>query len=208
MELQQPRKRKRNKIAASTSSNEVQEYCKLVPFTVPVSTTYKLAYVDKHKVANPSLTIDMLRVKYIVLKCAQAIGNQDDYDEHCKMLHIMHTLALPREEITKVDPKAVFKLCQALDIEKLWDEEHEGILTQWYNSCISSAVVTKSTNRSNSDMVSNRSKEFIDEAKQATSKAYYDKFTHIFRQKVNGSLDYSFTCKWSSVEEAFKVRNM
>ena len=43
----------------------------------------------------------------------------------------------------------------------------------------------------------------MDEAKKSTSKAFFDKFTHNIRPKVEGSLDYSFTCKWSTVEEAF-----
>ena len=105
--------------------------------------------------------------------------------------------------IIKVDTKIVFKLCPATNIEKLGEEEHKGILNQWYNICATSQVISVSTNKANSNMLSNLSKEFIDEAKKSTSKAFFDKFTHNIRPKVDGSLDYSFTCNWSTVEEAF-----
>ena len=72
----------------------MSNYFRLIPGTVPVATTYKQAYFDKYNIANTTLTTEMIKVKYIVLKCNQAIGNQDDFDEHCELLNGMATYEL------------------------------------------------------------------------------------------------------------------
>ena len=64
-------------------------------------------------------------------------------------------------------------------------------------------MVVINGDRANSDMARSRSKEFMEGTKKSTSKTFFDKFTHHIRPKVDGSLDYSFFCKRSSVEEAF-----
>ena len=142
-------------MAATADSYKVQKLYEYIPLSVAMDIKHKVAYVAKHRVANPSLLTEHLKVKYIIMRFATAILNQEDYNDHCTILHGVDINTLSREDVVVVDPKSVFRLCHTPDIEKLGESEHDAILNNWYNTCIACAVVTKSSNRSNSDMALN-----------------------------------------------------
>ena len=171
--------------------------------SVITNASIKQAYLNKYSPTNPSLNQGMIEQKIITLLCHEIAVNEMDYYDHCNVLHGINAKKLQPKLSIKVDSKTLFKLCSALDIEKVGDEDRRGILTQWFNSSVESKVVIFNNNRFNSDIVKNRSKDFMNEAKKSTIKTFFDKYTHHIRPKVVGSLDFAFCCKWSAVEEAF-----
>ena len=86
------------------------------------------------------------------------------------MLHGIRTDELRAQQSVKVDPKLVFKLDPALNIENLGTEEHKSILHAWYTKSVALAIVTRGTNKDDADMNEDRSKEFLTEVQKVTSK--------------------------------------
>ena len=96
-----------------------------------------------------------------------------------------------------MDPKKEFRFRQATDIEKSSAEIYNSILTDWYFVSVGCGVVTKSSNRAHSDLASDRSNEFMEGAKKATSKQFFEKLNHAMRGKIpGGNTDGSFFYKW------------
>ena len=113
----------------------------------------------------------------------------------------MQLITLQKEEVIAVDPKKEFKLLESKDIEKSSSVIHEVILTDWFNASVGSAVVIKSSNRAHSDLASDRSNNFMEGAKKATSKQFFEKFNHAMRGKIlGGNTKGSFTCEWKEIE--------
>ena len=66
-------------------------------------------------------------------------------------------------------------------------------------------MVIKYSNRANSDLASDRSNDFMEGARKATSKQFFEKFNHAMRGKIpGGNTEGSFTCKRKEIETSFK----
>ena len=155
---------------------EVGNIIKNIPGEVAKYNGYMELYFNKHKTANPALTRSHIKVKLSVFECGAS--KDDGYNEHCPFLHGIDINSLEKEEVISVDPKKEFKLCDAKDIEKCSSAVHEVIITDWFNSSVGSTVVIKSSNRANSDLASDRSNDFMEEAGKPTSKQFFKKFNH------------------------------
>ena len=124
-----------------------QKYFECIPQTVFYSKTHRSAYLSKHKVANATLTDNMISEVFFVLKCNAEVVEQVDYNEHCTQLHGVMASTLKVQQSIKVDPKLTFKLDPALNIENVGTKDHKNILQSWYTKGVASAVITKNTNK-------------------------------------------------------------
>ena len=127
---------------------------------------------------------------------------QIDYNEHCNRLHGIEAPKLTKEQNIKVDSKVPFKLDSALDIEDVGTEDHMSILHSWYTKGVATTVLTKSTNKAETDVNEDRSKELLTEICNVTTKGFSNVFKVKLREEV-GDISYSFTAKWSQIETAF-----
>ena len=74
-------------MASRTYSYSVVLYYYYVPKTVLESTAYQLAYFNKHKIAHTALTMEMIIDTYSALKCNVEANEQDEFNEHCRLVH-------------------------------------------------------------------------------------------------------------------------
>ena len=69
---------------------------------------------------------------------------------------------------------------------------------------MATAVVTKNTNKADADVNEDRSRELLTEVERVTTKNFNSLFKIRLRHILKGEdIEYSFSCKWSQIEEAF-----
>ena len=74
----------------------------------------------------------MVNKFYSVLKCNIPAEEQDEFNEHCRMVHGIIPGHLKRQQTIKIDSKLPVKLETALDIENVGPDQHDGILHGWF----------------------------------------------------------------------------
>ena len=191
------------KSASPPDNYVVPDYYKKIPKTVLENDHYKQIYFNKYKKEFPNLKIKDINVEFFVLKCNEVIEDQSDYNEHCEQVHGVIPTDLKKEEELAVDATIPFTLDDAQNIEDLGTEEDWAILGEWADKAIHSQVITKTTNRRTSDIISSRSRELVDRIKEVTPKTFSCSFEIQLKNQIGGDIHYSFTGKWYQVENTF-----
>ena len=127
---------------------------------------------------------------------------QDEYNEHCRMVHGIIPAHLKRQQTIKIDSKLPFKLEAALDIENVGPDEHSSILHGCFTKSVGTTVLSKTSNKANADLNEDRSVEFLKEVEASTSKVFFPKFKIKLRSLLDGTdVDHAFAAKWSGIKK-------
>ena len=151
--------------------------------------------METNKATYKNLTSDDLKEKFTVFKCNSEVGDQCDYNEHCRKMHGIIPGDLRMETNISVDPKIPFKLNNAMTIVQLGNGDHWPILNNWYNKAVTSGLISKCSNKASADVKEARSRELLDEIIRVTEKAFNKKLEIELKNKIEGDLTYGFSCK-------------
>ena len=130
-------------MASMPAGYSVEKYFKYVPKNVIASNVHQTAYWNKRKVAQPTLTMDMIADLYITFKCNMEVTHQDEYDEHTELVHGITPENLKALSTIEVDTKQAFHLQPALHIEHTSSDEQDKILNGWFTRTVGRGVIKK-----------------------------------------------------------------
>ena len=163
-------------IVSDPQTYSVSNNYQCLPNSVLKSTRYKDAYMQKYAANYSELDAEGGKEEYYVFLCNVEITNQVDYNEHCSRLHGVTPKQLTQEQNIRVDSKIPFKLESALDIEHVGLEDHDNILGTWFYKGVTTAILSKSASKAETDVNPNRSREMLNEIIRATLKLSQTRF--------------------------------
>ena len=143
-------------------------------------------------------------VTFTTLKCNLNLGDSDEIEEHFEDVHGVKggpTKLNPFREIT-VNAQLTFEIPKMVDIENVGDDKKLEMLRGLYVHCQSRDVISKTSNKSEAFLKEERSKEFMKELSKSCSEVFFSRVEEYIREKVKKDVTESYTCKWTTIEEA------
>ena len=192
------------KQASDLSNYSISKYNEFVPTLVwNAISIYKDLYLAKYLTANTTLTHGMISQHFTSFKCDYEMEEEGIIDEHVRSVHNISGIeAMTPIQRIEVDTKVSFEIPDLLDLEVSGPDKRATKIDSLYTRCVARHVVTKTNNKSTSDLIACRSQEFLTELGKKCTITFFNRFKMYLSQEVDADIDADFTCKWSIVESS------
>ena len=194
-------------MAAPVSYYDYDDYWQHVPTNIRNAIpSFIQKYLEKYAGGyTPGvLKEEHVSVTFFSMKCNLNLGDVDEIAEHLEDVHGVKggpTKLNPFREIT-VNAQLTFEIPKMVDIENVGDDKKLEKIRGLYVLCQSRDVISKTNNKAEAFLKEERSKEFMKELSNACSEIFFSRVEEYIREKVKKDITESFSCKWTTIEEA------
>ena len=163
-------------------------------------------FVQEFKAKNVGLTVEHVKISYILMRCNLAMDNRADVEEHTWFTHGMEMSQVKREVKIKVNEAETLELTAAMNFKELSKQGRLEVYDSWFALCVATATVTNDENKDNCKIQKHKAGQFLKSLKNAiTPEMYQNVYFQLQRTLKEGdNLLLGFQCKWSEFENAME----